>query len=217
MTIGQAPSPVFFVRPRGSRRVLPPAPSRGRAGRQGSNRTHGPRRLATSRLVEVLNCRKSAKPKASRARCFLGLLRSAPGGLTVSGGPSYESPPIHRCRPKRCPAHLTVPAAVVSGARRRAAGAPGRSGLDRRAVASASPPPRHSPATAPHLMSEMVVLYSSGMEDHIERHREHPDPKDADNNGEAVVEWHWAIVSELRRYVRKRKAPFTPPPPAGAA
>ena len=59
------------------------APNRGRAGRQGSKRTHGPRRLATSRLVEVLcarlplwferkgkACRKSAKPKASRARCF---------------------------------------------------------------------------------------------------------------------------------------------------
>jgi len=57
--------------------------NRGRAGRQGSKRTHGPRRLATSRLVEVLcasplalvraigkACRKSAKPKASRARCF---------------------------------------------------------------------------------------------------------------------------------------------------
>jgi hypothetical protein len=57
--------------------------NRGRAGRQGSNWTRGPRRLATSRLVEVLcaspsalvrtvgkACRKSAKPRASRARCF---------------------------------------------------------------------------------------------------------------------------------------------------
>ncbi len=32
--------------------------------------------------------RKSAKPKASRARCLLGLLRLAPGGLTVSGNPT---------------------------------------------------------------------------------------------------------------------------------
>src|SRR6478752_3433493 len=82
----QAPSPVFFIEAPGRpvfSAVLPPNPNRGRAGRQGSKRTHGPRRLATSRLVEVLvprrvalvraigkACRKSAKPKASRARCF---------------------------------------------------------------------------------------------------------------------------------------------------
>ena len=67
--------------------------NRGRAGRLGSKGTRGPRRLATSRLVEVLcaspftlvraigkACRKSAKPKASRARCLIGLLRIVPGG-----------------------------------------------------------------------------------------------------------------------------------------
>ena len=86
----QAPSPVFFVEAPGRpvfSALLPLAPNRGRAGRQGSNWTRGPRRLATSRLVEVRvprlapwferkgkACRKSAKPKASRARC----LRLAP-------------------------------------------------------------------------------------------------------------------------------------------
>jgi hypothetical protein len=62
-------------------------PTEGARDGQGSNWTRGPRRLATSRLVEVLcarlapwferkgkACRKSAKPKASRARC----LRLAP-------------------------------------------------------------------------------------------------------------------------------------------
>jgi hypothetical protein len=70
-----------------------PEKNRGRAGRQGSNGTHGPRRLATSRLVEVLCARRSPwfarsarqsasppKPWASRARCLVGLLREGPRG-----------------------------------------------------------------------------------------------------------------------------------------
>jgi hypothetical protein len=70
-----APPPVLF----GRRRVRlhsnpPPGKNRGRAGRQGSRRTRGPRRLATSRLAEVRNAASPPKPKASRARC----LRLAP-------------------------------------------------------------------------------------------------------------------------------------------
>jgi hypothetical protein len=62
---------------------FPPPPScRGRAGRQGSLWTHGPRRLATSRLVETDSAASPPSPMASRARCLIGLLRSAPGGLT---------------------------------------------------------------------------------------------------------------------------------------
>src|SRR6185295_12727028 len=72
--------------------LLPPAPNRGRAGRRGSKRTHGPRRLATSRLVEVLvprlslwferSAKRAASPPNPRrpARGVLGLLRTLPGG-----------------------------------------------------------------------------------------------------------------------------------------
>ena len=56
------------------------AKARGRAGRQGSARTHGPRRLAASRLAEVRITASPPSPMASRARCLIGLLRAAPGG-----------------------------------------------------------------------------------------------------------------------------------------
>src|SRR6188472_4818479 len=56
------------------------APNRGRAGRQGSKRTHGPRRLATSRVVEAF-VRAASPPNPRRpARGVLGLLRTLPGG-----------------------------------------------------------------------------------------------------------------------------------------
>jgi hypothetical protein len=83
---GIAPPPCFFAAPGtpscGWERSARPEKNRGRAGRQGSQWTHGPRRLATSRLVECRWVpavaiasfgqahRKSAKPKASRARCL---------------------------------------------------------------------------------------------------------------------------------------------------
>jgi hypothetical protein len=65
--------------------------NRGRAGRQGSNWTRGPRRLATSRLVEVLVCSPAALVRAKRQSVpqvrqtqgvpravFIGLLPSRP-------------------------------------------------------------------------------------------------------------------------------------------
>ena len=92
--------PYSLSRPRAgpsSQSRWPPAPNRGRAGRQRSKWTHGPRRLATSRLVEVLclafrsgsNDRQSEsasppKPRASRARCLVGLLREGPRQSSVS-------------------------------------------------------------------------------------------------------------------------------------
>ena len=72
------------------------APNRGRAGRQGSKRTHGPRRLATSRLVEVLCARlplwfeRSAKRAASPpnpGRPARGVYRLAPHP------PRWSAPP----------------------------------------------------------------------------------------------------------------------------
>ena len=72
----------FFARPK---------ENRGRAGRQGSNWTRGPRRLATSRLVEVLVCSPAALVRAKRQSVpqvrqtqgvpravFIGLLPSRP-------------------------------------------------------------------------------------------------------------------------------------------
>ena len=47
--------------------------------------------------------RKSASPLASRARCLLGLLRIAPGGLTLSGLLPYGRTPIHRYRAQTVP------------------------------------------------------------------------------------------------------------------
>ena len=47
-----------------------PEEYRGRAGHQGSCRTHGPRRLAASRHAEVRITASPPSPKASRARCL---------------------------------------------------------------------------------------------------------------------------------------------------
>ena len=54
------------------------------------------------------------------ARGVRGLLRAAPGGLPVSGALLREERLSTANGPKRCPAHLTVPAAAVSEAQRRA-------------------------------------------------------------------------------------------------
>jgi hypothetical protein len=85
-SISQAPSPVFFVRPRigripisaFARRVTAGRAAtlkdRGRAGRQGPRRTRGPRHLATSRLVEVRIARlrsfelRRGKPQVRRSQ-----------------------------------------------------------------------------------------------------------------------------------------------------
>jgi len=58
-------------------------------GANKSTRTHGPRRLATSRLVEVLIVPQVRQTQGVPRAVFLGLLRSAPGGLTVSGAAPF--------------------------------------------------------------------------------------------------------------------------------
>src|SRR5512141_2199089 len=52
--LANAPPPVSLAAPGKPYSNRRPSKNRGRAGRQGSSRTHGPRCLATSRLVEVL-------------------------------------------------------------------------------------------------------------------------------------------------------------------
>ncbi len=137
----RAPSPVFFARPRvgpspgrfalkGFRRRISGKPEcRGRAGRQGSERTRGPRRLATSRLVEVRSrlrsfelrraSRKSAKSDGVPRAVFLGLLRIAPGGLTFQAtllSFRIVRPPIHRFRPRSEQATCDrLPAPAITG------------------------------------------------------------------------------------------------------
>ena len=59
-------------------------------------------------------------------------------------------PPIHRCGPRRGRQTFDrLPAPAINGAQRRAVGAPGRSGLDRRKGKLASHLRRPHPATAP--------------------------------------------------------------------
>ncbi len=77
-----APPPVFFT---GAGTAVslnssPPLPEkyRGRAERQGPDRTRGPRRLATSRLVESIKPQVRQVSGVPRA-VFIGLLRSVPG------------------------------------------------------------------------------------------------------------------------------------------
>jgi len=154
LVTGQASSPVFFIEAPGRPvfvALLPPAPNRGRAGRQGSNWTRGPQRLATSRLVDVLcarrslwferkgkACRKSAKPRASRARCF----RLAPHRPrwsavrhAVPKNPRRDSPPLKPGRSAGGHADWTtgLPAVRGLGVRKRHAGI--MRGLDRRGKA----------------------------------------------------------------------------------
>src|ERR1035437_6261050 len=146
----RASSPVFFTAPgRPSLIVRRAAPkkSRGRAGRQGSKRTRGPRHLAASRRAEVRitrlrSCelrrasRKSAQPKASRARCLEVCSASPPVDFPVWRPPPPLSnwkaayPPLGAQVGSGEPVTGAVPA--ITGPRRRAAGAPGRGGLDRR-------------------------------------------------------------------------------------
>jgi len=70
-------------------------------------------------------------------------------------------PPIHRSRPKRCPALLTVPAAIVSGATRPAASRPGRLRLGPPGPRIASPMRRQfrPPLPAPRL--ETLIRHPS--------------------------------------------------------
>ncbi len=81
--------------------------------------------------------RKSARSQGVPRAVFVGLLRTAPGGLTVSGTLSVNRVTIHRMRPRHSVgAPLTgEPAYRPSGARQRLACRDWR-GLDRRGPAS---------------------------------------------------------------------------------
>ena len=142
---------------------------RGRAGRQGSRahsslrksaqtenaRTHGPRRLATSRLVEVSN--NSASPPNPR-RPARGVYRFAPQRPRWTD--RFRRPLLTEARlstalgPNGCTALLTVPAIVAGGAPRRAAWRAGtRAAWTAGPWASASPPRTSFPGhrSPPHV------------------------------------------------------------------
>jgi len=112
----QAPSPVFFIEAPGRpvfRSLLPPGPNRGRAGRQGSNWTRGPRPSRHRGLSKscVLACRSGSSEKAKRAasppnprRPARGVYRFAPkqapvvashSRLPVGASPRH----VHRAGP----------------------------------------------------------------------------------------------------------------------
>jgi hypothetical protein len=179
----QASSPVLF----GRRRVRPlPSSlsaalerSRGRAGRcrvrahsslrrVRKRKVLGPAGLDASRHRGLSNpARLLAETRPPQVRqslgvpraVFIGLLRIAPGGLTVSGDPASlldwkaAYPPL--IEPKWCPALPTVPAANVGGARvARGQRAGTKCGLDRRIrenCAASPTPPNRPPLPAPHL------------------------------------------------------------------
>ena len=120
----------------------------------------GPTGLDASRHrgVSKPNCRKSAKPKASRARCLIGLLRTAPGGWTFQALPL---PGVERLSTAVGPRRAWLP---VTGRRHppsrgpwRTAGAPGRLRLRPPGAPTASPMQAYSPATAPRPASEDAV------------------------------------------------------------
>jgi len=164
---GIAPPPVFFVRAPGTL-VVPfrTAPGKSTEGARDAKGPTGPADLDASRHRGLS---KSGPPTLLRATAgkpqvrqtqgvpravFIDLFRSAPGGLPVSGALAFLAiggPPIHRCGPKRGGQAVTArhspPPRGSSDAR---IGAPGRKRLRPPGRVSASPLPRHSPATAPH-------------------------------------------------------------------
>jgi len=147
-----------------------PDKNRGRAGRQRSRAHSSPRKarkqkvlgpadLATSRQRGVS---KSVKPQVRQTQgvpraVFLGLLRSAPGGLTFQAVSCarHAYPPLEAQvgSGKAC----DRPPARHHGARWRAVGAPGQMRLGPPGRLAASPAWRHSPATAPRPASEDAV------------------------------------------------------------
>jgi hypothetical protein len=174
----RASSPVFFTapgRPSLIDRRAAPKKSRGRAGRQGPD---GPADLDTSQHRGVLKSvlpafalasfgGQAASPPNPR-RPARGVWRFAPprprwtsrfrrpasplelaGRLSTAVGPGRVRRACDRCRSRH------------HGARRRAVGAPGRGGLDRRRVyGAASPtPPTRPPLPAPRL--ETLIRHPS--------------------------------------------------------
>jgi hypothetical protein len=140
--------------------LLPPAPNRGRAGRQGSKGTHGPRRLATSRLVEVLvprlalwferSARRAASPP-NPGRPARGVFRFAPHRPRWSSRSSLRG--FHRVKAQ------ALGGAPVTKAFRlpaitslwRATGTPGQARLGPPGLTPHLRCKGHVPATAPRL------------------------------------------------------------------
>ena len=191
----QALSPCFFAAPgtpswwgigcracpvSGNKLPARPEKNRGRAGRQGSGahaglrkacankgaRTHGPRRLATSRLVEVLVSAASPPNPRRPARGVLGLLHAVPGGRSVRHALAKELSvtlhPFEALAPQ--PAMLLTARRLTSRQRglRRAAGTPGScaawtAGWE---ICAASPTPQsRPPLPAPRL--ETLIRHPS--------------------------------------------------------
>jgi hypothetical protein len=142
-----------------------PEENRGRAGRQGSNWTRGPRRLATSRLVEVLcalpfalvRAKRQSGPQVRQTQgvpraVFVGLLPSSPRwSLLIRVCPLGRHRDMSTDRdPDRAGPLLTEAGHGRQRGPGRAAGALGLAcGLDRRAFAPHLRCDVISPATAP--------------------------------------------------------------------
>ena len=99
--LANAPPPGFLNRRRDRlQSCLPPAPQRKPRARGTPGVPMDPR-ASTPRDIEACRSPLSAasppNPKASRARCFLGLLRADPGGQTIF---------THRCGPWALLRHL---------------------------------------------------------------------------------------------------------------
>ena len=164
----EASSPVFFGRPRVGRIPDRPRPSKSEGARDAKG-PDGPAGLDASRHRGLS---KSVLPQVRQSdgvprAVFLGLLRSAPGGRTFQAtllSFRIVRPPIHRSGPGRAGKPVTGCRPRHHGARWRAAGAPGRLRLEPPGRAPHLRLRRHSPATAPCLMSEDAVQTPLGIE-----------------------------------------------------
>ena len=155
MTNKRASLPVFFERRRVRRIPILTAALekyRGRAGRQGPD---GPADLDASRHRGLSKSDSAASPPFPwrPARGVSGLLRLAPGGLPVSGGPPFLSNWKVRLSTAVGPGGAWQP---MTGCRPRRHGGPATRGwragtkrLGPLGLRAASPTRRNSPATAP--------------------------------------------------------------------
>jgi len=112
-------------------------------------------------IVFTARCRFPGAPRA----VFEGLLRAAPGGLTVSGAPPWRLRRLSTASgPNGCPAHLTVPAAVASGAQWRAERHAGttRLGPPLRGCASEHPATATAPRPAPEDADQTPLVAGTG-------------------------------------------------------
>ena len=138
---------------------------RGRAGRQGSYsdpRASMPRDIEAPSMVagvSLLVRSEASRPQVRQTQgvpraMFIGLLRFAPGGRTISGDPASSKigrPLIHRSGPRWRLRKSDHAGNQRQGGPATHSGAPGRSGLDRRSGEFCAPHLRRPrPATAPH-------------------------------------------------------------------